>query len=273
MVPRVIITSGGVTLPVLTTADAGWTVQTPCGRTATVPRTDSVVLMGRADIVLDAGHGGPTESGAVGANGVQEAEVNLAVARLAAAKLEGLGFLVVLTRGGDYRLPIASRADIADALAAPLVSIQHNGGAASASTTPGTELVYRWKDANSRRLAGLIWEETTARLAAFGTEWVAGGDAGVTYRLGRTDEDYYGIVRLPASTSVLAEMSYIGHATEAQLLTRADFLAAEAEAIVVGVRRWLESNDPGSGFIEPSYRLTDPGVGGGSIGCQDPSLT
>lgn len=269
---RVIITAGGVVLPVIATEPSGWIVSTPCGRSAALAASPALDLVDRADVVLDPGHGGATEGGAVGANGLAEADVNLAVARLAAAKLEAAGYRAILTRRGDYRLPIVGRVAIADALAAPLVSIHHNGGAANPSTMPGTEVIYPQDDLRSRRLAGLIWEESMARLSRFTADWVAGGDAGATYRLGPTGDDYFGIVRLPASAAVLAEMIYIGNPSEAELLATSDFLNAEAEAIAAAVRRWLETADPGAGFVEPSYRLTAPGGGGGSVNCVDPPL-
>jgi N-acetylmuramoyl-L-alanine amidase len=224
------------------------------------------------DIVLDPGHGGPTEPGTVGANGVVEADVNLAVAQLVAAKLEAAGYRAILTRGGDYRIPIASRAAIADALQAPLVSIQHNGGEANPAAKPGSEVIYRRDAPEARRLAGLIWEEAMAKLSGFSADWVAGGDAGATYRLGSTDEDYFGIVRLPASAAVLAEMSYLGNPSEARLLAQPGFLDAEAHAVADAIVRWLATSDPGSGFVEPSYRLTTQGGTGGSSGCVDPPL-
>lgn len=112
-----------------------------------------------------------------------------------------------------------------------------------------------------------------ARLGSFGDEWVAGGDAGATYRLGTDGDDFYGIVREPRSVAVLAEMSYISHATEAALLASPEFIDAEAAAIAQGIQRWLDSDDVGSGFVEPSYRLSDTGGGGGgSSGCVDPSF-
>jgi N-acetylmuramoyl-L-alanine amidase len=268
----VIITAGGVVVPVIATKQSSWIVRTPCGQSTILSAEAASVLIDRVDVVLDPGHGGPTEAGAVGANGVVEARIDLAVGRLAAAKLESAGYRVLLTRGGDYRVPIASRAAIADALEAPLVSIHHNGGMANPSKKPGTEVIYQRDDAESRRLAGLIWEESMVYLGAFATDWVAGGDAGATYRLGIDDNDFYGIVREPASAAVLAEMSYIGHASEAALLADPEFLDVEAQAIAEGIRRWLESADAGSGFVKPSYRLTSRSGGGGSIGCVDPSL-
>lgn len=270
---RVIITTGGVVLPVLATKTRSWIVRAPCGGSTTLMAGVAADLVDVVDVVLDPGHGGPTEAGAVGPNGVVEADVNLAVARIAATKLEAAGYRAILTRYGDFRVPIVSRAAIADALDVPLVSIHHNAGQAGASATPGTEVIYPQDDARSRRLAGLIWEESMAQLGRFAGDWVAGGDAGATYRLGTDGDDFYGIVREPRSVAVLAEMSYISHSTEAALLSSGEFIDAEAAAIAQGIQRWLDSDAVGSGFVEPSYRLSDTGGGGGgSSDCVDPSF-
>ena len=54
-------------------------------------------------VVLDAGHGAP-DGGAVGVNGTQEKDVNLAIAQKTREVLEGRGASVVMTREGDSGL-------------------------------------------------------------------------------------------------------------------------------------------------------------------------
>ena len=47
---------------------------------------------------------------------------------------------------------------------------------------------------------------------------------------------------------------------------------AEAIAISNAVVRWFTTDDPGSGFVEPSFGLRSSGGGGGLGGCEDPDL-
>ncbi len=60
-------------------------------------------------IAIDAGHGGE-DPGAIGKNGTREKDVVLAIARELAAKINGEpGMKAVLTRGGDYFVPLRDR--------------------------------------------------------------------------------------------------------------------------------------------------------------------
>ena len=69
----------------------------------------------------------------------------------------------------------------------------------------------------------------------------------------------------------LAELAFISNPTEEALLQRDDFRRVEAAAVARGIARFLRTDDPGSGFIEP-YPLTEPaGGGGGPQGCVDPA--
>ncbi|MCP5029302.1 MAG: N-acetylmuramoyl-L-alanine amidase [Actinomycetia bacterium] len=272
---RALITSAGIVVPVLETVIGGWRVRTPC-------RNEAVLLAGtpidRVHVVVDAGHGGAAEPGAVGENGLVESPLNLEVALLIEELLEAGGYEVLLTRYSDYRLPIITRAEIANTLDADLmVSIHHNAGTAGPSEVPGSEVYYARDSVEGKRLAGLIREEAVARLGQFDADWVAGPDGepdeGVTYRLdAQTGDDFYGMVRRPTIPAVITEMSYLGNPTEAALLETPGYRRAEAEAVVAGIVRWYETEDPGSGFVEPSYQIDSSGGGGGTTGCVDPEL-
>lgn len=79
-------------------------------------------------VVIDAGHGGH-DLGAVGSNGTQEKDLNLAVAKALAEKIrqEFSDINVVMTRDTDVFLPLQKRADIANKNHADLfISIHTN---------------------------------------------------------------------------------------------------------------------------------------------------
>jgi N-acetylmuramoyl-L-alanine amidase len=268
---KVVVSATGVVLPVAEQLDDGWKVVTPCGKDAEVD--DGEPITG-AHVVVDPGHGG-SESGAVANNGVHEAELNLDVARELERILEADGMQVTLTRYADYRLPIATRADIVNALHPSLfVSIHHNGGEAASRDTPGTEVYFQVADEQSRRLSGLVWEEVTAMLATHHIEWRGGSDAGAIYRTNRDGGDFYGVLRRTAGVpSVLVEAAYLSNPAEADLLARPDVQTAEAQAIADAVERWFLTDDPGSGFMEPLFRGYGSSGGGTFTNCKDPDLS
>jgi len=268
---RALITTTEIVLPVLETRADGWVVRTPCQELALV--TDGTVV-DRVHVVIDPGHGG-SEPGAVTESGLTEASVNLAVSELVVSKLDRLGFHALLTRRLDVRVPILTRVEIADRLAAPLlVSVHHQGlGDVPLSEVPGTEVYYRSDSTDARRLAGLVREEALDELGRFDFDWFTGPDAGASYRLdARSGEDFYGMVRRPQSVAVLAEMSFTGNPAEEELMGTRAFLDAEAHAITDAVVRWFTTDDGGVGFVEPSFAITSSGGGGGLGGCEDPDL-
>jgi len=77
-------------------------------------------------VMVDAGHGG-RDSGARGAGGLWEKNVNLKVAKLLGARLEKMGFEVLHTRTSDKYVPLEVRTAMANARKADLfVSIHCN---------------------------------------------------------------------------------------------------------------------------------------------------
>jgi N-acetylmuramoyl-L-alanine amidase len=92
-------------------------------------------------IVIDAGHGGQ-DTGAVGAGGLREKDVTLAVARKVGRALEAqLGVRVVYTRDDDYFVTLKDRGHIANRAGGKLfVSIHAN--AAENSGGSGTETFF-----------------------------------------------------------------------------------------------------------------------------------
>jgi len=268
----VVVTPTGWITPAFGPSEGGgWRIWSPCGVETVI---DDGEFIDTVDIVLDPGHGG-SEPGAVGPNGLIEADLNLAVAERAATGLRAAGFSVVMTRDEDARVPIVTRGEIALALdPIAFISIHHNAGTDAPSSSPGTEVFHQIEDSESRRLAGLLLEEARSALAPYDVDWVSMGDAGAMVRPNREGGDYYGVLRRPAGvTSILAEFAYLSNAPEADLLTRTDVQEALAEAVVDAVVRLTTTEDPGSGYTEdPIFRGYGPSGAGGTVDCVDPPL-
>jgi N-acetylmuramoyl-L-alanine amidase len=153
------------------------------------------------------------------------------------------------------------------------VSIHHNAEPDGPRDGPGTETYYQIASPESKRLAGLIYEEAVRALSAYQVPWVADLDAGAKYRLNDQGGDYYAMLRRPAPVvSVLAELAFVSNPPEAELISRPDVQQAEGQAVARGIVRYLTTDDPGSGYVTPYPRTEPAGGGGGPGGCTDPPL-
>jgi len=264
----VAITKSGVVVPILGGEPGNLRVGTPCGKEATI--TEATIVE-QARVVIDPGHGG-SESGAVG-GGLQEKNVNLVVSELVVEKFEALGISAQLTRTGDYRVPIATRAQIATALAPDVfLSLHHNGGAKRASSRPGTEIFYSEARPDSKRLAAILYDELNAAASQFDANWVSTVNEGASLRLREDGKDLYGVHRYsPELDSVITEFLYLSNASEAALMKRPDVIDAEAQSIVDGIMRWWFTDDSGTSRGRQFTDSSSTGTGGFD-GCTDPAL-
>ena len=264
----VVVSPSGVVVPVVGGSTNNWSVLTPCGATS---RLSEGTFIDRARVVIDPGHGG-SESGAVSGD-LLEKQLNLVISDLVIDKFEALGIPAQITRTGDYRVPIGTRADIADALAPDVfISIHHNGGAVRRASTPGTEIFYSEVRPESQRLAAILYETMHAAANQFEADWVDTVNRGASVRLNENGDDLFGIHRFtPQIDSIITEFAYLSNPSEAALLRRADVQEAQAQSIVDGVLQWWFTNDAGTSL---GRRFTDPSSSGtgGFDNCLDPSL-
>ena len=268
-----LISPKGIVVPVVSTSGGASVVRTPCNATATLRQGTPV---GAPAVVLDPGHGG-AEPGAVSPSGLAEAGVNLAVARQAQAALEAQGIATLLTRTGDYELSLPTRSEIArDVNPRAFVSVHHNADPDGPHEGPGSETYYQIGSADSKRLAGLIYEEVVKALSGYKVAWVGDRDAGAKYRPSTTGPgDYYAVLRQPGKVvSVIAELAFISNPPEAELIARADVQRVEGQALARGIIRYLTTSDPGSGFTVPYPRVDapPPPSTGPPQPCRDPEL-
>jgi N-acetylmuramoyl-L-alanine amidase len=266
-----LITPSGIIVPAFGQVGDTYIVHTPCGVLSDV--TGGVPLY-RADVVLDPGHGGDVETGAQGANGLVEKDLNMAVAITARRILERRGIVTVLDRTGDYRLPLATRAEIGNRLGARLmISIHHNAPTPGRSASPGTEVYFQHDSDASARLGRLVWEEVVDALSEFdGVSWVAAPDAGALPVLDVDGDDTYGMVRRPQMPAVLAELGYISNPSEAELFSTTNYVDAAAEALATAVERFLDTDDEGEAPMPEPRVFTPDGRTGHARDCVDPEL-
>jgi len=268
-IARALVTPTGVVVSVLEETATGFRVTTPCGNEATVREGTT---LGTTQVVIDPGHGGQVDTGAVGANGLMEKHLNLEVSQALEADLIVRGIDVVLTRTADYASRLGVRAGLADRVNADLlISIHHNAPTPGPSPRPGTEVFIQSTSEASRRLGGLVWTRVMAALSDFDIEWTAAPDAGVLSVLSTRGSDAYGMISGPRTVSVLAEMAYISNPVEAELFATAEYVEAASDALADAVEGFLNTEATGAGYVaEPRIFNPQPGIGGSL--CVDPPL-
>lgn len=265
-----LLTRNGVIVAALDHDRYGYRVRTPCGDEALVA---SGTPLPRIEVVLDPGHGGAADPGAVGANGLKEATINLRVARAAAKLLEVEGISTALTRTADYPTTLGVRSAFADHVNAKLmVSIHHNAPTANLGDEPGSEIFVQSESADSRRLGKLVYEHTVDGLAEFDdVTWSIAPDAGVLRVLNTRGGDAYGMLRNPETVSVLAELAYISHRPEAELLATARYVDVASQAVADAIEEYLTGDGQGRGYVA-TPRVFTPQRGLATSACVDPDL-
>ena len=259
--PRALMSPTGVPVAVVGRTAGGYLVRTPCGNTAEITTGEPIEGV---RVVLDPGHGGRFESGAVGPNGLFERTLNLRLSNAILAELAGRGIAAATTRTGNYGSLLSVRAAFANALEADtMISIHHNAPTWRLGNSPGTEVYVQSVDAEtpraeSQRLGGLLYEEITSALAMFAdVSWSRLPDAGVLRVLSPDGGDAYGMILRPAMPAVLVEYGYLSNPSEAELFATDDYIGIAATATANAIESYLGTDRPGTGFVERP-RVFDP---------------
>ncbi|MCE2525553.1 MAG: N-acetylmuramoyl-L-alanine amidase [Acidimicrobiia bacterium] len=271
--PVALLTPTGIPVMVIEPTAAGYLVLTPCGNTVEISGGEPI---GPVRVVIDPGHGGPVETGTVGPNGLIERDLNLVLSDAVLAELEARGISAATTRTDDYMVQLGVRVELADALESEaLVSIHHNGPTWDLQDTPGTEVYVQSESptearAASVRLGGLLYEEITKALGTFeDVQWSGLPDGGVKRVLLSDGTDTYALVRHPDTPSALVEYGYLTNASEAELFATDEYIAVAAVATADAIEAYLETDRPGTGFVEEPRYYNPTGL---VIECVDPTL-
>lgn len=274
--------AAGLTLPRTGGTATAPRVMTPCGRDATLLGTDVRAIPpsnggslpkrpGDVLVVVDPGHGGPHQLGAVAPNGDREKDRNLQISFELRRLLQGRVGRVVLTRERDFEATLEFRAALADALRADAaVSVHLNAAPDGPRSTPGTETFGSTADSSGRRFAGLVYEHLRRYTQTLPGPFVGDRDAGAKYRVGRDGRDYYGLLRRAHRPFVISEALYISHAPEAALVAKPEVRTGLARALADALVAFTTTRAPGSGWVRPYARPPDPSTGGRQV-CTDPA--
>jgi N-acetylmuramoyl-L-alanine amidase len=209
-------------------------------------RPQRVANVGKVQtVILDPGHGGH-DKGQVSRYGYEK-DFNLDVARKLRPFLQAKGLRVIMTREGDYFVPLEVRAQIANATRNSIfVSIHFNGtnddpnatgfeifsftprGAPSTSDNaaapsslsmqPGSEV-----DAQSMALSVCIYHSLLGHIPQF--------DRGIK-------RARFAVLRLTRVPAVLIEGGFLTERGESQLIAKKDWRANLAQAIGVGIENY-----------------------------------
>lgn len=270
---RVIITTTGITVPVVRASDTAIEVFTPCAEFTSIPPSAVARDITAAHVVIDPGHGGQ-ETGAVGPAGLVEGDLNLDISQRLATLLRDQGLQVTLTREADYRSTLHTRSEIALALQPHVfISVHHNGGVPVPTDVPGTEIYFQSESPEAERLGGLLFEELVAALTPLDAAWTGTASRGAQFRLNTELEDAYGILRRPQGvTTALTEALFLSSEAEEALLLDPQVRDIEARALARAIIRFFDSNEVGSGIIEGPIFQGQLSSTGGPEGCIDPPL-
>ncbi len=233
-------------------------------------------------IVIDAGHGGK-DPGAIGYGRIREKDINLAIAKKVAEYLRRDGrFKVILTRKGDYFIPLHKRAEIALRNRADLfISIHSDAAPRRNPRARGTQvfaLSYKravekkYQILSSRRYAKLVLGDAAnirsglvkkvladlaidvtltesvyfARILSRELKSVIGKDV---YFKG-INRAGFAVLKTPGIPSVLVETGFITNPSEARKLRNPEFQKKIAWSIYRAVVRYFYGENFGQKLVK-----------------------
>jgi N-acetylmuramoyl-L-alanine amidase len=225
-------------------------------------------------VALDPGHGGE-DPGAIGPTGLREKDVVLAIALKLRDTLNALpGMRVMLTRDGDYFVPLGERVRKARRVQADLfVSIhadafvrpQARGASVYALSTRGaSSAAARWMAERENKadqvggvnvagvrdrhlLQAMLDMSTTAQIKdslKLGAEVLGHiGRVGHLHKR-QVEQAGFAVLKAPDIPSILVETAFISNPEEEQRLRDADYRTELVAALAKGIGRYFARNPP-----------------------------
>jgi N-acetylmuramoyl-L-alanine amidase len=224
-------------------------------------------------IALDPGHGGE-DPGAIGSRGSREKDVVLAIAKRLKEKIEEMpNMRVMLTRDGDYFVPLQMRVQKARRVQADLFVSLHADAFVETSARGSSVFVLSEKGASSTaarwlarkenaadligganlkshdaQLAGVLLDlSTTAQISdstKLGKALLT--EIGGINRLHRgiVEQAGFAVLKAPDIPSVLIETAFISNPDEEARLTNTDYQDKIASAVMAGIKKYFDHSPP-----------------------------
>ena len=224
-------------------------------------------------IVLDPGHGGE-DPGAVGRGGSHEKNVTLSIARRLKAKIDAEeNMRSVLTRDGDYFIPLGQRVAKARRVQADLFVSVHADAFIQPTARGSSVFVLSEHGASSSAARWMAQRENAADLiggvnigvkdaylartlldlsqTATNNDSLKLGKAVLgelgninTLHRGRVELAGFAVLKAPDIPSILVETAFISNPEEEKRLVDEDYQDKMAEAILRGIKQYFAKNPP-----------------------------
>ena len=186
-------------------------------------------------IVVDVGHGG-FDSGKVGVNGELEKDINLQIALKLKKTLEDQGMSVIMTRKDDQGLydENASNKKAQDLQRRceqinkekPLLTISIHQNSYTSPEIKGAQVFYYTTSLESQKLAQILQKTLIEQIDP------------ENHREAKANDSYY-LLKKTDSVIVIVECGFLSNPQEAAKLSDEDYQQKMAEAITLGVNRYL----------------------------------
>ncbi len=196
------------------------------------------VVHDKITVVVDAGHGG-IDAGKVGVNGALEKEINLAIAKKLAARLEENGITAVLTREGDGGLYDEDEAnkkqqDMKKRCAAidsqePLLAVSIHQNSYTESSVKGPQVFFYENSAQGQELAAALQEALNEGLEI------------ERPRESKANDSYY-LLRKTKTPTVIIECGFLSNPEEAEKLVTDAYQEKVAKAVCSGILQYMEEH-------------------------------
>ena len=220
-------------------------------------------------VAVDAGHGGE-DTGARGLRGVLEKQANLGVARALAEELDRIpGIRAVLTRDGDYFIPLRERYRIAEKAKADLFISLHANSSPRRGSGSGTEIYFlSLRGATDQATKDLADMENAADLVGGMPAQAEDDLVSILYDVKRASalqqsqllavtlldhvtkdrrleergvkQAGFVVLKSVEFPSVLVETAFINNPIEAKMLNSVDFQRQIGKQLATGVRVYFE---------------------------------